>query len=193
MASIFQKIIDKYKENEFEAYKNNVNYFIETNSPLIFGNYSQEHAFFIIQRFVSIAKKTIILLSGSLYSDFYNKMIQGTFEDAAQRLKRDNQESSIRILTLDGKKDPPDWISNIKEKDGKTLEYRTLSSELTKIYHFLIIDGMRYRLEEPHDKLNEQKKPYIIKAEVCCNDKLKSRRLTDYFEELWHKASINND
>ena len=175
--------MEEYLRRSFEEYKNNVNRLIDEDSHKIFGNYSQRHAGFITQRFVSLAQNDVKLLAGSLIEDIYNRSVQQAFADAVERLMPLNRKGAIRILTLDNL-EPPDWICELLRKSNETIQFKTYKARVNG-YHFLIVDGKRYRLEEPHEPLSGQKPQYNVKAEVCCNGPQKSEILSHFFDKLW--------
>lgn len=164
-----------------EEYCRKVDEYIATDSPVVFGNYSQAHAACVIQKFLESAKDSVVILSGDFPGDFYQNGILEAIKSAAERLK---DKKKVRIITLNGNTD-----SKLNALHQTGLEYRVgrLRDENKPVSHFMVVDDKRYRLEYPHSRINSEISP--VKAEICCNDTERSLLLTSFFSSVWNKLT----
>jgi hypothetical protein len=168
------------------AYEEMVTSLLKANSPVVFGNIDAEHAKFIIRSFIDSAKESIEILSGSFCSEFYfDTGLLNYFENSAKKI---NGENRIRIITMNNVDDKNinDKINQINKDVGKkVISYISCQYDgVEPIKHFMVVDGKRYREEEPHENFGNNI-PDKVKASVCCNDPEKSLRLTTLFNVLW--------
>ena len=63
-------------------------------------------------------------------------------------------------------------------------------SNPAEVNHFMVVDGFRYRLEEPHPVPEGDMIPQCVKAEVCCNGFQKSANLLATFNAAWEQALL---
>lgn len=163
--------------DEIQAYQALLERKMAEDSPDIFSNYTKAHAECIIKTFLSGAKTSVVIFSGGFEGDFYNgdDMVQ-RFKDAAQR------HVSIRLITLGGA-GCLDSLDGVHLRRGKVVE-----GAEGKIFHFMVVDGKRYRLEEVHGALRPLDP---VHAEVCCNGVDKAKRLTSIFDTVWNKLGKN--
>ena len=86
-----------------KTYRDMVDEKLNTNSSEIFGNFSPEHAGYIIAQFISKAKCSIEILSGSFADTFYEGIdIEPLLKQAADRLHANGGQ--IRIITINGER-----------------------------------------------------------------------------------------
>ena len=166
---------------EFEKYQKDVDKFFRDDSPKIFGNYTQEHASYVIHKLLESAEKDIVLLSGKYPCDFYKEDLEEDFERAIKRI--DAAGGVVRVITADGQ--VSEQLQTLVQTLGKTLEYRPAEYKGDKpISHFMVVDGKRYRLEHPHAVAENT--PESVAAEVCCNGEDKAKDLLSFFDSVWH-------
>lgn len=158
---------------EIKAYQALLEQKMAENSTDIFSNYTKAHAECIIKSFLADAKEKVDILSGGLDGAFYDgeDMVQ-RFKDAA------NRGVAIRLISLGGVGQVGD-IPQIQLRRG-----RVIDDSKGKVFHFMVADGRRYRLEEAHGVLQPLDP---VHAEVCCNGVDKANRLTSIFNTVWDK------
>lgn len=158
---------------ELTEYRKGVESYLKEESPVIFGNYTKEHAACIVELFAKSARKTIDLLSGCYPSSFYGNDITELLTNAA------NRDVKVRIITLcNGGNEDLVALS----RSNSNIEYRPgrLRGD-NPVSHFMVVDGKRYRLEAPH----KESDPETVKAEICCNGPKKAAELEDLFNVAW--------
>ena len=159
---------------------------IKTDSSEVFGNLTTGHATFIIQSFIESAKESISILSGSFNDAFYDgDTLLKALKEAAKRI---NIQNAIRIITVEKEsKRLLDFIQQANKEIGKpVISYISTKYTGTEpLNHFLLVDGKRYRIEEPHGEFDSSKKPDIVKASVCCNDTKSVKPWQDFFDSIW--------
>ena len=97
-----------------------------------------------------------------------------------------------RIITIDGVQNPK-FVEFAKKTNEdhrcpivKIIEAKYKGNK--KLKHYLVVDHKRYRLEEYHTPFGN-KPPDILKAEVCCNDPVKSSIMENSFDRTWRMLS----
>ena len=166
---------------EFKNYAEMVDYNIAHESTEVFGNFSTEHASYIVTRFLENAKKTVIILSGGFVDVTPTRGLCALLKQTALRLVEN--DGSIRIITANGEKNSD--IERIRDEIGcGKIEYIPARySGTTPLKHFMVIDGKMYRLENAHETLSDGAE---LHAEVCCNGREKAAQLTEFFDRVWH-------
>jgi len=129
----------------------------------------------VIPKLLDKAKKYVWISTG-LYPDFYNdSQIQKAITNAAKQVK------SFRVL-IDGnakeKLKKVKWLLEL-EKEG-LVEIR----QTKKVRHWMIVDGVHFRLEKPHLEDEMGKKNLI----VWNADPAASRILTRIWLKWWSNA-----
>ena len=129
----------KYKDMVAERLKN--------NSSDIFGNFTTEHAGYIIEQFIGNAQKSIEILSGNFADSFYAGItIAPLLEAAAKRIQK---EGGIRIITVNGKRF--DSISQIASDVNHKVKMEVIQylpvrcNNPDKVNHYMTVDDIRYR------------------------------------------------
>ncbi len=170
-----------------QKYKDMVDERLRTNSSEIFGNFSPEHAGYIIAQFIAKAEKSIEILSGNFSDAFYDGIsVADLLKVAAERLKKNG--GKIRIITVNGGRCQKllELKEEIDKKSSGVLQY--IPAKCTNpeaVNHFMVVDDMRYRLEEPHWGSAPDSIPQYVKAEVCCNGVQKAAQLLASFYRAW--------
>lgn len=169
----------------FKDYKEMVETYLKTNSTEIFGNFSKDHAAFIVTSFLESAENSVDIFSGSFADAFYS--VQGMDVLLLQTAKRlQKNKGRVRIITISGGKN---LLLNRLEKEVNDLScFAYIPAKFTgttELNHFMIVDNMRYRLEAPHQPFREDSD--CIHAEVCCNGKAKAAELTHFFDRVWKR------
>ena len=190
-------------------YNRKVDQRLAEDSTEVFGNFSYENAQYIISRFVETAAESVTIFAGSIPGDFYGKSLgpdgipfYKAIEKASQNIvtkkkqRNASAESSIRIITIDGKRDT-DLVrfaetTNMKYGVPVIKIFQTRYTGQAKLKHYLVVDHKRYRLEEYHESFGD-KTPAILKAEVCCNNPNKSAIMENSFDQLWSMLSSQNN
>lgn len=170
----------------FKDYKEMVNTYLKNNSTEVFGNFSSEHAGFIITSFLENAENSIDIFSGNFADTFYaSNGIDALLLQTARRLQKN--QGHIRIITTSGGRN--DTLNRLEHEidDPQVFSYipARVEGNAETLNHFMVVDNMRYRLEAPHQPFNETNLPDCIHAEVCCNGKTKAAELTQFFEMAW--------
>ena len=169
----------KYRDMVAERLKN--------NSSDIFGNFTTEHAGYIIEQFIGSAQESIEILQGSFADCFYTEItVKPLLEAAAKRI---DKEDGIRIITVNGKRFEAleQVVDEVNQKVGKQV-IRYIPAQCNnpdKVNHYMIVDDIRYRLEDPHEVVSDGESPKCVKAEVCCNGPQKATQLLADFNEIW--------
>ncbi|WP_337746792.1 hypothetical protein [Victivallis vadensis] len=159
-------------ELELTEYRKGVETYLKEDSPVIFGNYTKEHAACVVELFTRSARKNIDLLSGCYPSSFYGNITE-LLQAAA------NRDVKVRIITLCNRVDER---LNSLDRNNSNIEYRPGRLIGDKpVSHFMVVDGKRYRLEAPH----QESDPETVKAEICCNGVKKASELEDLFNAVW--------
>lgn len=179
---------------EYKTYNEMVDDYLRTDSPEVFGNFSPEHAKYIITRFLRSAEYSVEIMSGSFADMFYDKeTVLPLLCGAARRIYRNG--GMIRIMTVNGRTSAylRELVGRVAaEHPNPVIEYRPASySGPDKLSHFMVVDGKRYRLEAPHDLSGAGEIPEIVKAEVCCNGVEKSGVLIDFFNDAWNSLGAS--
>ena len=174
-----------------KTYREMVDEKLSTNSSEIFGNFSPEHAGYIIAQFISKAERSIEILSGCFADTFYeNIAIEPLLERAAERLKE--KKGQIRIITINGIncEKLKSMTDRINRKTADSVIYIPARCKDPKsVNHFMVVDDKLYRLEEPHEIKFDGETPDYVKAEVCCNDPQKASALRSRFDSIWNIIS----
>jgi len=177
-----------------QKYRDMVDAKLAANSSEIFGNFSTEHAGYIIAQFISKAEKSIEILSGGFSDSFYDGIsVQPLLEQAAERIRKNG--GKIRIITINGRRSNRltamvDEINSIIGEDCISyIPARCDNPE--RMNHYMVVDNMRYRLEEPHEMPENGKAPECVKAEICCNGSQKAALLLQRFNSAW--SQLNGD
>lgn len=175
-----------------QKYRDMVDRHLAENSSEIFGNFSREHAGYIIAQFISRAQNSIEIFSGNFADSFYGSMGASLLlEQAASRIQKN--EGKIRIITIDGVRS--DFLTRLSERinrqrGAQVVEYRPAKcANPESVNHFLVVDSARYRLEEPHPVPPDGGAPEYVKAEVCCNGPQKAAQLIEYFNDSWERLT----
>lgn len=167
----------------FKDYEEMVNTYLKDNSTEVFGNFSSEHAGFIIASFLESAENSVDIFSGTFADAFYSaKGIDALLIQTARRLQKNN--GRIRIITISGEKS--DLLNKLEKEINDPKSFSYISAKFKgapEPNHFMIVDNMRYRLEAPHPPFDETSN--CIHAEVCCNGKAKAAELTHFFDRAW--------
>lgn len=179
-----------------QKYRDMVDEKLGKNSPDIFGNFTSEHAGYIIAQFISKAEKSIEILSGNFSDSFYDGIsIKPILQQAARRIKKNG--GKIRIITVNGNRckkleelatEINDALATDKTPSNENAVVMYIPAKAKspeKIKHFMVVDDMRYRLEEPHEIVNTGRVPECVKAEICCNDIQKASGLRTQFDIAW--------
>lgn len=169
-----------------EEYRRQVVTRILTNSPDIFGNYSDAHAACVVEAFAHHAEKEIMLMSGAFSSKFYTGPVFDELRQAAERGVK------IRIVTSDAENvDLQNLLTLAAAKTKEKPEEHPVSFFVTRYSgdgaptHFMVVDGKRYRLERGTHAPNDERP--VVQAEVCCNGPQKAKALADFFNNLWKR------
>ncbi|NLD37900.1 MAG: hypothetical protein GX654_13615 [Desulfatiglans sp.] len=172
------------------VYDEMVKNLIKVDSPLIFGNISPEHAKFIITSFINSAKQSIEILSGSLCEPFYNGIdFYKYLKESSQKIKSPNKIRIITLSDVDYKAIQENFDTINKEIGCNVISYHPCKYVGDNpIQHFMVVDGKRYREEEPHQDF-ESNMPNNIKASVCCNGPEKAGELLTRFNIVWNSLN----
>lgn len=170
-------------ELNLEEYQAKLNKLISEDSPAIFANHSRRHARCIIRTFLSGARESADILAGDFGNDFYQ------YPDIrAAVLKAVDNGSQIRAISLGTEKDSKAFIESVVDKANSGTRKGRIQVKFakvrpgTRVKHYMVIDGKRYRLEDYHDEGSK-----TVHAEVCCNGIEKAMMLTHTFENVWSK------
>ena len=157
--------------NVDKEYFQKVDEFIVTDSKTVFGNYDQNQINYIISKLILSAKDSIKIVSRS-FDPFLKENILNELKETSKRLK-----DNVRILVFNNNE-------KLIELKDSSIEYKIgkLKNKNDLISNFLIIDDKRYRLECPSH--GDEK---CVRTEICCNDKVKSNKLSLIFESIWSK------
>ena len=162
---------------------------LRTNSSEVFGNFSPEHAGYIIAQFIASAQRSIEILSGNFSDAFYDGIsVVALLKLAAERIGKNG--GKIRIITVNGLccQKLFDLKKEIEVKTPGVLQYIPAKcANPEKVNHFMVVDGARYRLEEPHPVTKSDAVPQYVKAEVCCNGVQKCAQLLSSFDLAWER------
>ena len=189
-------------ESDNSVYNRRVDQRLAEDSPEVFGNFSYENAQYIISRFVETAAESVTIFAGSIPADFY-RTTRGSdgcaffsaIGTAAQNIVEKGQKTAadaIRIITIDGNENQE--LVQFAKKTNESLgtpvihiiQARYQGKE--KLKHYLVVDHKRYRLEEYHEPFRDGP-PSILKAEVCCNNPVKSIIMESSFNRIWTALS----
>ena len=169
-----------------KEYSEMLDRYLAEDSTEIFGNFSAGHAAEIITKFLNAAEYSVEFLSGNFAESFYdNIVIKDLLKQTAIKLKKTS--GKIRIITTDGvSKTLRKIIEELKKEFCiDNIEYRAcIYSGNEKLKHFMVVDSKRYRLEEAHDNFADS--PTCVKAEVCCNGRVKAGELLSFFDMAWY-------
>ena len=180
------------------AYNRRVDQRLAEDSTEVFGNFSYDNAQYIISRFIESANESVTIFAGSIPDEFYKptketggSQLFGAIGKAAENIATNNPlraASSIRIITIDGVQNPEfvQFARKTNDEHGrpiiKIIEAKYKGNKQLK--HYLVVDHKRYRLEDSHAPFGN-KPPDILKAEVCCNDPVKSAIMENSFNQIW--------
>ncbi|PWM72659.1 MAG: hypothetical protein DBX90_14795 [Lentisphaerae bacterium] len=175
-----------------QKYRDMVDKRLAENSSEIFGNFSREHAGYIIAQFISKAQNSIEIFSGNFADSFYDGIsVAPLLEQAAERIQKNG--GKIRIITINGVRS--ESLTQLSERINQKLtapivEYRPAKcNNPENVNHYMVVDSMRYRQEEPHPVPTGCEAPEYVKAEVCCNGPQKAARLIQDFNSAWSMLS----
>ena len=189
--------------DELVEYQARLDELMDSDSPDIFGNYTQNHARRIIRTFFASAEKSIMCLSG----DFGNpKGVYGEAEIESALREAVGKGVDVRVISLNVSPDSISRLNSLCEELNKEVAAGDVKDETrcccgkvrhgsfayklgvvtnpkAEIHHYLIVDGKRYRLEAAHSN------PVgcDVHAEVCCNGPLKAASLKRDFDTIWGK------
>lgn len=93
-------------------------------------------------------------------------------------------KSSFRIILIDPNEPKNNLPSGIDVLYGKAQNPEALLS------HFVCVDDIMYRLENPHQKLTGNSDETDIKAKVCFNNPTVTRSLNQVFDTIWGQISV---
>jgi len=174
-----------------EEYIKMVENFANSDSDIVFGNNSLDHAVVIAKNMFKKANSDIEILSGTL-DEMYFSQIEPSLKEVAERLKL-KDEGVIKIITV--QEEFPEKLKkkfeNMNLEIGKDVfKYLPLLNpgKPEDVTHFYVIDGKRWRVEEPHGEIREGK----VKAQVCFNDEHAGENFHKYFDDLWNHYSNEN-
>lgn len=177
---------------QYKSYNEMVDTFLKNDSTEVFGNFSPEHAKYIIIKFLESARKSVDILSGSFSDAFYDgNGIFSVLKHVAKKLSE--VDGKIRIITVNGEVN--EKLNSIVEEINTELNRNVISYIPTcykgkgPLKHFLVIDGKRYRLESEHKTIPEGQLPESVKAEVCCNGEEKASALISFFDNVYRIVS----
>lgn len=177
------------------------------DSPEVFGNFSYENAQYIISRFVETANESVTIFAGSIPDDFYGRTcgpdgipFYTAIEMASKNIvekKKEAAEAAIRIITIDGNNNQE--LVQFAQRTNtvhripviKIIQAKYQGRERLK--HYLVVDHKRYRLEEYHAPFQKNNPPNILKAEVCCNNPVKSLIMENSFNRIWDMLISHNN
>ena len=184
------------------TYNRRVDQRLAEDSTEVFGNYSYENAKYIIPRFIESANESVSIFAGSIPDEFYtptkepgSSLLFGAIGKAAANIAANNPQraaSSIRIITIDGVQNPEfvQFARKTNDEYGcpiiKIIEAKYKGNK--KLNHYLVVDHKRYRLEDTHAPFGNVP-PDILKAEVCCNNPVKSAIMENTFNQVWTMLS----
>lgn len=170
-------------ELNLEEYQAKINKLILEDSPAIFANHSRRHARCIIRTFLSGARESVDILAGDFGNDFYQ------YPDIrASVLQAVDNGSKVRVISLGTQEKSRAFIrglaneANDGSRKGSFLVKFARVRPGTQVKHYMIIDGKRYRLEDYHDEGSN-----TVRAEVCCNGKVKAATMTRAFNAVWSR------
>ena len=176
-------------EANLEAYQARLDRLILEESPAVFANYSRAHARCIIKTFLSGAKEHVDILAGDFGNDFYRQ--ESVKSAITQAVKNGARIRVVSLGTSAGSKSQvKDLAESIRdecqtaESKGQFLYKFAKVREGSRVKHYMIVDGKRYRLEDYHDEGSNQ-----VHAEVCCNGPEKAAFLTRTFDSVWDRLS----
>lgn len=177
-----------------QKYQDMVDKRLAENSSEVFGNFSREHAGYIIAQFIANAQNSIEILSGNFADSFYTGIsITPLLEQAATRIHKN--DGKIRIITVNGtrSKSLTKLADRINQKlNAAVIEYKPAKcTNPENVNHYMVVDSMRYRLEEPHTVPVGDEMPEYVKAEVCCNGVQKAAKLIHEFDNAWEILGTN--
>ena len=165
----------------FENYKDSAIWYLKHDSNTMFKTYTKEQSIFIIELFFKYSISDIIILSGIFPEYLYMNNDASLLKDVISRFRLIS--GKIRVITLNGNNNN---LENLAKSTDGILEYRKAYIENIniKIPHFMVVDGKRYRLEDIHEM-----NPENLVSQICCNDIMTAKQLTDYFNSLWQKLN----
>ena len=163
----------------FENYKDSAIWYLKHDSKTMFKTYTKEQSIFIIELFFKYAISDIIILSGIFPEYLYMNNETGLLKEVINRFKFIS--GKIRIITLNNINKN---LEDLAKSTNGILEYRKayIENEKIEIPHFMVVDGKRYRLEDIHEM-----NPQNLVSQICCNDIIIAKQLTEYFNSLWEK------
>ena len=175
----------------FSDYRDMVDSYLKADSSEVFGNFSSEHASYIITRFLETAQNSVDILSGNFHDAFYDNIsVRRLLQQTAARLH--SQGGRIRLITIDEGTDVDAIRRIFNDINGlypNTMEYiPAIYQGDEPLSHFLVTDAKRYRLEAPHDRFVADATP-SVHAEVCCNNRERASELLNLFDNIWQRLS----
>ena len=167
---------------ELEEYRRQVEMRILTDSPDVFGNYSDAHAACVVEAFARHAKAEIMLMSGAFSSNFYADRVFEELRKAAER------GVAIRIIASDAERADIQNLQALASAKAAKAPVRFFVARYSgpgAPTHFMVVDSKRYRLERGTHTPNDARP--IVQAEVCCCGPQKAGALADFFNRLWER------
>lgn len=163
---------------EMIEYRRKLYELLSTDSPALFANYSRAHANCIEAAFLNYAKQTVSILSGDFAALLRaSPELVSALNDALAR------GVSVRVITLSGTKADVLDAMGAAEAPQKFDCRAGRVAEGASVQHYMVVDRMRYRLEEAH----AMPAPTTVHAECCCNGPAKASFLRAAFDAVWAK------
>jgi len=173
----------KTPDPNLEEYQAQLNRLILEDSPAIFANHSRRHARCIIRTFLSGAQKSANILAGDFGNDFYQ------YPDIREAiLKAVDNGCHVRVISLGTQEQSKAYIEDLEKeannghRNGFFVVKFARVRPGARVKHYMVIDGKRYRLEDYHDEGSS-----TVRAEVCCNGKVKADTMTRSFDSIWDR------
>lgn len=173
----------KTPDPNLEEYQAQLNRLILEDSPAIFANHSRRHARCIIRTFLSGAQKSANILAGDFGNDFYQ------YPDIREAiLKAVDNGCHVRVISLETKEQSKAYIEKLEKAIKDAYPKARFGVKFAKVRpgarvkHYMVIDDKRYRLEDYHDEGSN-----TVRAEVCCNGKVKAATMTRFFDSIWNR------
>ena len=158
---------------------------IEKNLDLTFKNHSYYDALLLSMAMINHAQKSFYMFISDGVEDFICQM-ESEFRTMLERFKKNNGIAKILILSTEK--------ASFKLFDDIACDFKSVFSyhvvpiarENVKDYrHFTIADGKMYRIEEPHEIINEDSSADSIRAEVSFDNEYVVTYLEEVFDNYW--------
>ena len=176
---------------ELAKYQGRLDRLLFSESPDIFGNYSQPHAKCIFRTFFSVASESIDCLSGDFGTGIFQEPgISDALRCAVIR------GAHVRVISLGTSAESMENLRTLRDNlnavaaisgKGGSFDYRlgVVRDPHAEVQHYMVVDKKRYRLEAPHPAPVRED----VHAEVCCNGPVKGAYLTRDFDSIWGRLS----